>query len=63
MGVISYHPAVRSPLLILKEERLDEKNFRIDNTRYLEMKSSMESKLKASSHISSVIPPAERRFC
>ena len=47
MGVISYHPAVRSPLLILKEERLDEKNFRIDNTRYLEMKSSMESKIES----------------
>lgn len=47
MGVISYVPAVRSPLLIIKEERLDEKNFRINTSRYFELKSNMEAKIES----------------
>ncbi|MDX9781952.1 MAG: RecQ family ATP-dependent DNA helicase [Bacteroidales bacterium] len=47
MGVISYNPAVRSPLLIVKRERLDEKNFRIDENRYLKLKSNMEAKIES----------------
>lgn len=47
MGVISYSPAVRSPLLIIKKERLDERNFRIDNNNYLMLKSNMEAKIES----------------
>ena len=46
MGVISYSPAIRSPLLIIKKERLDEKNFCIDETSYLKLKSNMEAKIE-----------------
>ncbi|MDD2491036.1 MAG: RecQ family ATP-dependent DNA helicase [Bacteroidales bacterium] len=47
MGVISYNPAVRSPLLILKTERLDDKNFRIDESRFFRLKSNMEAKIES----------------
>ena len=46
MGVISYVPSVRSPLLILKIERLDEKNFRITQSMYDQLRGSMEEKIE-----------------
>lgn len=46
MGVITYIPSVRSPLLILKDERLDEKNFRISQSLYDSLRGSMENKIE-----------------
>jgi ATP-dependent DNA helicase RecQ len=47
MKVIAYIPKKRTPLLIFKEERLDEKNLRISKEQYGQLKKRYERRIEA----------------
>lgn len=47
MGIATYMPSVRSPLLILKTERLDDKNLYISPVRYQKHRGSFEDKIES----------------
>lgn len=47
MKIIKYLPNFRSPLIIFNEERLDNKNFYISETSYLNRKNSFEMRINA----------------
>lgn len=47
MGIVSYIPSVRSPLLIIKNERLDEKNLYLSPERYRIHRGCFEEKIES----------------
>jgi len=47
MGIVSYVPSVRSPLLVIKTERLDNKSLYISPERYRKHRGSFEEKIES----------------
>ncbi len=50
LNVVSYFPKKRTPLLIIQEERLDDKNLRISPDSYLNRKTRYQNRIEAMLH-------------